>query len=146
MVQVAVRVSVVSTVADEAASLWANIPWVVVVELKRPAPVMVSDAPELVKVAAMATIAFDEPPVPVELVQVAEPNKGVESPAESAGSLSPVSSSATAVADSSNPIYLKPTVFAPAQTVLPAAPVVAWNNSLEAQFSPLFTTTLSPWE
>ena len=148
IVQVAVRVSVVSTVAGAAASLWANIDRVAVEEaFSNPAPCMVSDAPELVKVAAMTTTAFEVPPVPVEFVQVAAPSKGVVNPAESAGSSRSLSSSPYGPAPSSSPIYLKPASEVLLQTVLPeASPPVLANNSLEAQFSPLFTTTLSPWE
>src|SRR3990167_2688885 len=148
IVQVAVRVSVVSTVAGAAASLCANIDLVAAsVAFNNPAPCIVSDAPELVKVAAMATTAFDGPPVPVEFVQVAAPSKGVDKPAESAGSSRSISSSPYGPAPSSSPIYLKPASEVLLQTELPeASPPVRANNNLEAQFSPLFTTTLSPWE
>src|SRR3990172_1999353 len=148
IVQVAVRVSVVSTVAGAAASLWANIDLVPAsVAFNNPAPCMVSEAPELVKVAAITTTALEVPPVPVEFVQVAAPSKGVDNPAESAGSSRSTSSSPYGPAPSSNPIYLKPASDVLLQTELPeASPPVLANNSFEAQFSPRFTTTLSPWE
>lgn len=146
MVQVTVRVSDVSTVADEAASLCAIIERVSSpVALNNPAPVIVSEAPELVKVTAQSTWALEL--VPVEFVHVASHHKGVDNPAESAGSFKSVSSSATAVADSSRAIYLNPESSVLLQTVLPdSSPPVLPKSSFMTQFSPLFTITLSPCE